>query len=61
MGLTHGYCTHKHTKRERERERERERFVYLDEKLCWAMHLSQMKVGQIEALEKLKSQTLIVI
>ena len=59
MGLTHGYCTHKHTKRERERERDR--FVYLDEKLCRAMHLSQMKVGQIEALEKLKSQTLIVI
>ena len=46
---------------ERERERERERFVYLDEKLCRAMHLSQMKVGQIEALGKLKSRTLIVI
>ena len=57
MGLTHGYCTHKHAKRERERER----FVYLDEKLCRAMHLSQMKVGQIEALGKLKSRTLIVI
>ena len=63
MGLTRGYCTHKHMKREREREREkeRERFVYLDEKLCRAMHLSQMKVGQIEALGKLKSRTLIVI
>ena len=59
MGLTRGYCTHKHMKRERERERER--FVYLDEKLCRAMHLSQMKVGQIEALGKLKSRTLIVI
>ena len=57
MGLTRGYCTHKHMKRERERER----FVYLDEKLCRAMHLSQMKVGQIEALGKLKSRTLIVI